>query len=366
MPDVLPYQPGAGRGIQSAMAQVKAHEVDGWLARPRRETPIVLIYGPDRGLVSERARRFAESTGVALDDPFSVMRIDAAELDKEPGRLLDGANTIPMFAGRRLLWVRNAQGQKTLADDVKALCAAPPADTVVLIEAGDLKKGTGLRAVVESAGAAMALPCYADDARSVDSVIDDELTKAGLLIEPEARALLRRNLGGDRMASRGEVAKLALYALGTGSISIDDVRALTGDVSAVSVDEAVDSILDGNLQGFDAAFARQALGASQTYAVLSALQRQLQALQVMRIGMEKNGTNAASAVASARPPVFFSRRRLVEQALGRWSSRTLAGILAKLHDTVLQTRRRPDLAVALAHKTLLEVAVSARQASKAR
>ncbi|MDQ6434157.1 DNA polymerase III subunit delta [Mesorhizobium sp. LHD-90] len=348
------------------MAQVKAHEVDGWLARPQPNTPVVLIYGPDRGLVSERARRFAEKAGVPLDDPFSVVKLDASDLDKEPGRLLDEANTLPMFAGKRLLWVRNAGGQKTLADDVKALCAAPPGDTTVLIEAGDLKKGVGLRAAVEAGKAAMALPCYNDDQRSVEAVIDDELRKAGASIEPEARALLRRNLGGDRMATRAEVAKLALYTLGRERITVDDVRALTGDVSAISVDEAVDAVLEGNLAAFDAAFARQALGASQAYAVLSALQRQVQALQLIRAAMERDGGNAASAVASARPPVFFSRRKLIEQALARWTSRSLARILERLQETVLQTRQRPDLAVASAHKALTEIAVSAARANGVR
>ena len=96
---------------------------------------------------------------------------------------------------------------------------------------------------------------------AVDSVIDDELRKAGLTIDPEARALLKRNLGGDRMATRAEVAKLTLYALGQREISADDVRALTGDVSAASVDLAVDAVLAGDLQAFDTAFSRLALGA---------------------------------------------------------------------------------------------------------
>ena len=46
-----------------------------------------------------------------------------------------------MFSARRLIWVRNAAAQKGLADAVKALCADPPRDAIVLIEAGDLKKG---------------------------------------------------------------------------------------------------------------------------------------------------------------------------------------------------------------------------------
>jgi DNA polymerase-3 subunit delta len=345
------------------MAQVKAHEVDAWLARPQQETSIVLVYGPDRGLVSERARRFAEKTGIPLDDPFSTIRLDAAEMDKDPGRLFTEANMVSMFSGRRLLWVRNAQGQKALADDIKALCAAPGADATILIEAGDLKKGLALRATVEAAKTAIALPCYQDDAAAIDKVIDEELRQAGLKIDPDARSLLKRLLGGDRMATRGEVAKLALYAMGQAEISADDVLALTGDVAAVSADMAVDAILAGDLQAFDAAFSRQATGTSQVYLVLTALQRQLLALQLMRAGMEREGTNPASAVATARPPIFFNRKRLIEQVLGRWSSEKIGELLARLHNTVLETRTRPGLAVALARKALIEFALDAKRSN---
>ncbi|TJV17876.1 MAG: DNA polymerase III subunit delta, partial [Mesorhizobium sp.] len=173
------------------MAQKKGYEVDSWLARPDPRVSIVLLYGPDRGLVAERARAFAGKTGLPLDDPFSVVRLDGSEVDRDEGRLLDEARTVPMFSDRRLLWVRNASGQKALADDVKALTAEPARDAIILIEAGDLKKGVGLRAIVEVADIAMALPCYADEARDIDTVIDDELRKAGMSMTLEARQALR-------------------------------------------------------------------------------------------------------------------------------------------------------------------------------
>ncbi|RUT99151.1 DNA polymerase III subunit delta, partial [Mesorhizobium sp. USDA-HM6] len=209
------------------MAQKKGYEVDSWLARPDPAIAIVLLYGPDRGLVAERAKTFATKTGLPLDDPFSVVKLDGAEVDRDEGRLLDEARTVPMFSDRRLLWVRNASGQKALADDIKALTAEPSRDAVILIEAGDLKKGTGLRAIVEAAGNAIALPCYADEARDLDTVIDDELRKAGMSMTLDARQALRRNLGGDRLASRGEIEKLVLYAHGKKEIDVDDVNALS-------------------------------------------------------------------------------------------------------------------------------------------
>ncbi|RTM10719.1 MAG: DNA polymerase III subunit delta [Hyphomicrobiales bacterium] len=339
------------------MAQKKGYEVDSWLARPDPSMGIVLLYGPDRGLVAERAKTFATRTGLPLDDPFSVVKLDGAEVDRDEGRLLDEARTVPMFSDRRLLWVRNASGQKALADDIKALTAEPARDAIILIEAGDLKKGTGLRAIVEAAGNAIALPCYADEARDLDSVIDDELRKAGMSMTLDARQALRRNLGGDRLASRGEVEKLVLYAHGRKEIGIEDINALSGDVSGASFDDAVDAMLDGKVGDFDIAFTRHCQSGGHPFLVLSSAMRQLQAMQAMRGQMESGGRNAASVVAGARPPVFFSRRKLVEKTLERWNVEALGRALNRLQTAVLQTRKRPDLSEALARQALLGIAI---------
>ncbi|MEO5323191.1 DNA polymerase III subunit delta [Mesorhizobium sp. CC13] len=339
------------------MAQKKAHEVDSWLARPAPEAVIVLIYGPDRGLVSERAAAFAAKTGLPLDDPFSVVKLDAGEVERDSGRLVDEARTVPMFSPRRLIWVRNAGAQKSLADDVRALTAEPPRDAVILIEAQDLKKGAPLRTVVEGAFCGMALPCYGDEARDLETIIDDELRAAGLTMALDARNALRRSLGGDRLATRGELQKLTLYAMGKGEISLDDVKAMTGDVSALSLDDAVDAALGGNIAEFDAAFTKQCQNGSQAAQLLAAALRHLQNLHLMRGELEGGNRNAAAIIATARPPVFFSRKRAVERALTSWSSAALDRALARLQATTLQTRRRPELAVALARQAMLGIAV---------
>ena len=41
------------------MAEIKAHEFDQFARRRARDFRIFLIYGPDRGLVSERASELA-------------------------------------------------------------------------------------------------------------------------------------------------------------------------------------------------------------------------------------------------------------------------------------------------------------------
>jgi DNA polymerase-3 subunit delta len=347
------------------MAQKKAHEVDAWLARPDPRISIVLLYGPDRGLVAERARGFAGKTGLPLDDPFSVVKLDAGEIDREESRLLDEARTISMFSDRRLLWLRNAGAQKRLADDIKLLVQEPPQDAIILIEAGDLKKGAGLRAIVEAGATAMALPCYGDEDRDIDAVIDDELRKAGMTMTLEARLALRRNLGGDRLASRGEIEKLLLYAHGQKEIALEDVKAMTGDVSGQSFDDAVDALLEGKIDAFDSAFTRHCQGGgSQAFMVLSAAMRQFHAIHAMRGAVEKTGQGAAGVIAAQRPPIFYARRKLMEQALDRWSADAVSRALARLQAAVLQTRRRPDLSVALARQALLGIALESARLNR--
>lgn len=342
------------------MAQKKAHEVDGWLRKPDPRFSIVLVYGPDQGMVTERARSFAGQTGVDLEDPFSVTRLDVTEAE-QPGRLVEEAFTIPMFAARRLLWVRNVGQQKPVAEAVKQLCDSPPPDAVILIEAGDLKKGSPLRSAVEAAPMAMALPCYADEARDLDRLLDETFEPAGVRLTMEARALLKRNLGGDRLGTRGELEKLTLYAHGKEVVDYDDVAALTGDVASRSVDEVIDAALGGQLRDFDLTFQRHVQAGGHPYLLLAAMTRQLHGLQVMRSALD-GGRNASDVVNSARPPIFFARKKAVENALRRLRAPTISRALDRLSVALLESRRRPDLAEALIRQALLGIAVeSARQ-----
>jgi DNA polymerase-3 subunit delta len=344
------------------MAQKKSHEVDGWLARPDPAMAIVLVYGPDRGLVSERAKLFASKTGLDLHDPFAVVKLEAAEVESDPGRLIDEATTVSMFGGKRLIWLRNAGTHKGMAEALKVIADKPPQDAIVLIEAGDLKKTAPLRTVAEGARAAMALPCYADESRSIDQLLDQELQAANMTITLEARQLLKSQVGGDRLASRGEIQKLILYSAGQSTIEIDDVTASLGDVASVSADQVVDAILQGKLVEMDEKMQRALSSGTMPFLLLSATMRQFQSLSALRAEMDKAGRSASSVVAGARPPVFFARRSIVESALARWTGDALAQGLDRLQQTVLLTRRRPELAVEVTRQTLLALGVqSARR-----
>lgn len=339
--------------------QLKPNEIDGFLKRPDPVIGSLLVYGPDRGLVGERAAAFAAATGVDLADPFSVTRIDAADIDADPGRLLSDLRTVALFAGKRIVWVRGASTQKELLEAI-ATVEAGAAEALLIIEAGDLKKSSALRTQAEAGRRTVAAPCYADDSRGLDSLIDSVLSAEGMSIALDARAALRERLGGDRLASRGEIAKLVLYCGERRQITHEDIDAVIGDASAQSTDGVVDALLGGDARKFDVAYARAISAGVHPFVMLSAATRQLQMLALMRDGMDRDGRGASAAVAAARPPVFFSRRAAVENALQRMDGAVLARALDRLQQAVLTTRRQSDLAEEVARQALLGLTLANR------
>ena len=194
------------------MVAVKASDVDTYLARPDRAAPVVLVFGPDAGLVSERVNAVIAASVDDPADPFSLVRLDGEDLSAQPARLVEEAQTIPLFGGRRAVWVK--AGSRNIAPAVEELLALPACECRVVIEAGDLRRNAPLRALCERAKNAAALPCYADGERELGRLVDSEMRAAGLTLAPDARALLIPLLGGDRAASRSELRKLVLYAAG--------------------------------------------------------------------------------------------------------------------------------------------------------
>lgn len=339
------------------MSEVKSHEFDSFLQKSAALYRLFVLYGPDRGLVSERAGAIAARSGVPLDDPFSITKLDAGDLQQSPGRLLDEVNSIGLFGGEKLVWVRGAANEKALVDALQILAGEPPTGSTVLVEAGDLKKGSALRKVAETARSVAIIACYSDDARSLQALIDKELGEEKLGITPAARERLMEGLGGDRIASRNEVRKLALYCRGKATVEESDVTDIVGDASAISVDDAVDAVLKGDLDGL--LHAMQKITASKTpaFLVLQGCLRQFQQLDLMRAEMDSGRQQAGQVIATLGRHLHFRRKPIIEAALRHWTAPAIRRELARLQNTVLQSRTRQSLEESMVLQNLLAIAV---------
>lgn len=342
------------------MTAVKAGDVDALIRRvPDPRIVCLLVYGPDAGLVTERAASLAQKFVADPDDPFSLVRLDGDVLASDPGRLIDEAGTIGLFGGTRTIRVR--AGSRNIAPSVETLLKGETAGARVVIEAGDLAKSAPLRTACERSPKALALPCYPDDARALAELIDRTLGEHGLRIEREAREVLAGGLGADRRASLSEIEKLALYARGQGHVSLDDVEAIGSDVAASVLNTLIDAAFAGRGSEIEREIRRFRHEGLDPAAMLGAGLRH--ALTLLSARLDNPGASASVMVANWRG-LHFKRRTIVEAQFSRWSPDALRDAIAGLQEAVLACRRADaNLAHALASAALLRIAGEARRRS---
>lgn len=341
------------------MTALKSGDIDRFVADPDSAHPIVLVYGPDAGLVRERVDALVRASVDDTNDPFALARLDGEMLTANHARLVEEATTVPLFGGRRAVLVQ-VSARHNIAPAVEIAAKAPLRDVRVIIEAGDLKKTSPLRKLCESAKSAVALPCYMDGAKDIARLIDEEMRAANLTLAPDARAALAGLLGGDRLASRAELRKLALYAQGREHVELADVAAVVSDASDLALDGVIDAAFAGKTASTETEFAKARAGGATPSTILSTAIRQAAALHKIKLALD-GGERLENAMRAARPPVHFTRQRDVEAALRIWPSSRLLRAMEQLADASLEARRQASLAETIAHRTLLALAVNARR-----
>ncbi len=321
-------------------------DLEAALARGTVPAPVLLVYGPDAGLVGERVRRLLEVATGGADDPFRVVVLEGERLAREPQRLAEEALALAFDGGGRVVRVREADDRCARA--VEGLLAGPPPVATVVLEAGELGPRSRLRRLVEAAKAAAACPCYREEGRDLARTLEGLLSAEGLRAGPGVVEWLTGHLGADHGVTRREIEKLALYVgdRADRTVRLEDVEAVVADATAVGLDRLVQALLAGRVAEVERVLDRLEAAGEAAVTLLRAAAREL--LRLWRLAAEvEAGTPPRRAVETARPPVFFRLRPLYVAVLARCDRRRLAVLLAALQEAELLCKRTgsPERAV---------------------
>jgi DNA polymerase-3 subunit delta len=309
--------------------KIAPRDADSFAASPPAAVRAVLVYGPDDGLVRERAMRLVTAVAETPADPFRVAEIPAARLNEQPALLRDEAAALSLTGGRRAVRVREASdrfGAEALADFLKS---PPPGDTLVVVEAGDLPPRSVLRHLFEGAREGAALPCYADDARALRRLAQAVLGERRIRISEEALDFIADHLGSDREVSRRELEKLALYAGDGGTIALDDAIACVGDSAGLTLEDVAFAAAAGDSAALDRGLTKAFGEGLAAVAVLRAALRHFQRLY-QTAARVRAGESEVAAMKALRPAVFFKYEDRFRAALRRWREEELVRALRHL------------------------------------
>ncbi len=302
-------------------------QIDPFVKQPDPAARVILVYGPDDGLMRERAKMMGKTIVADLNDPFNAVTIDGKSLVEDKARLNDEAHAMSMMGGARLIRVENADDKITPV--IKDYLTKPSAHNLVILQAGELGPRSTLRMLIEKAANAAPVPCYLDDERTIANIVRESLGEQGFRIAPDAASFLAAASLGDRARVRSEIEKLATYMGEVKTITLEDAQACSGATGLKSADDLVYACAGGQVEAALAAF-DYIIGEGDGFMrPLRTLQNHFRKLHAARVKLDA-GDALDLIVKAQQPPIFFKVEPAFRAQVMRWTVPQLEKILLRL------------------------------------
>lgn len=336
--------------------KLQTRQIEGFLKAPPKEIRAILVYGPDSGLVKERAKTLCLTQLSDINDPFNSAHLTGEIIEDDPSRLPDEANAGSLMGGNRLLRITDAGNE--VAPALKAwLKANPSPDTLVVMEAGDLKPKDALRKLCEAEGNAAAVPCYVEDERALTPLIRDSMRELGHPINADAIAFLASAVKGDRARARMEMEKLALY-MGheKRAITLEDAQQSAGDIGLYSLDDLTYAFTGGNRELALKSVRVLMEEGNEPIVILRTLQNHISRFHLVKTLLEDKNMPLDLAMDALQPKVFFKTADMFKAQINRWPSKKCRAVLSRLADVEARTKQTGTPVETLLNQLILSTA----------
>jgi DNA polymerase-3 subunit delta len=285
------------------------------------------IVGPDTHLAEAALERIlAAAVGADREGAVQVLHGDETTW----GRLVESARTGSLFAPRRAIVVRAAEGLKGDEEPLLAYLEDPsPGVTLVLLAAKPDKRRTAWKRYLAEATVSSAEP---KRGQALRAYVADELRRRGLRLEPEALEELLERVGQDLRRLLGEVDKLEAFRQGDKPLTAEDVAAVSGRGMARPL-----YLLSDAIAARDAATCLSLLEAlldegEEPLRILGTLHRSLRQVRKVRSLQQERASREEMARALDLPEKLAFKLNGLIGAAGRWSEPEIVRALRGLNN----------------------------------
>ena len=292
----------------------------------RSDVRLFFVFGQDESA----AASIASALIARLGPDSEAIEIESAKLRSDPALLSDEAASQSLFGGARHIRLHFAREEGVEA--VANLLSAEQAGNPVIATAGDLKKTSKLRTLIEGSPRALSYICYP---LSEGEAVDQAVAAAGALglrIDRTLAAQIVRYTGQDRRLVAMELEKLSLYYDSAPdrvvTVEPQALSALAAETAEEDINALVNQVLTGDAKALGRTIIEARAIGIEAIRIIRALQRRIALLTGMRAKVE-DGANAG-AVVRANRAIFWKEQGAFTQQVQRWTAPRLAGLNAHL------------------------------------
>lgn len=345
------------------MALVKAYAAATIFTKINPDIRLYLLGGEGEG----QCRHLRDTLVASLGADAEAIDLKGDVLRADPARLSDEAAAVSMFGGPRWISIHLTSGSgEEILPAVEALLSAPAAGNPVVAIVAGLTARSKLTQLAEKSAAAIAVICYAPEARDGARLVEQFADNAGLQLARELPAMISESAGHDPAIIAQEVERLALYLDASPQqqkrADIAEWQAIAPARGDEDMGDAIDIILGGRLNLLPDTLARLENGGMLGINMVRMLALRIQTLARLRVAVDA-GQSADAVVRAPSSGIFFKAQGAVAGQLMRWNGERLARALVALHGVERQLKDTRQPGELLLRHALLALTQSAAQAA---
>lgn len=265
------------------------------------DEPLQVMECADRIRIEARKRDYMEREIMDVDAQFDW------------NLLLDSANSLSLFADKRILELRLPSGKpgKIGSKVLQEYAQRPADDAILIISSGKLEssaKNTKWFKTLDQQG--VVIQCWPVKVEQLPAWINQRLMSRGLTADQQAVQLLADRVEGNLLAASQEVDKLFLL-YGAGKLSLEQTASAVADSSRFNVYDLVDTALAGNVVRTARIISGLKSEGVEPVIMLWALSREI------RLIAKISGANMSADAAMSKQRVWDNRKALIRRALSR-------------------------------------------------
>ena len=307
----------------------------------------ILIYGTDRGKVSAIAQSLVTFSKSVYKDQLEIIKPSPDKFNNNDTSFLELMNQKSIFYNKTI-FLLDLDLIKIYKEDIISLRNNPSSKSnIIIFESASLAHDSFILKVFKKQSNLICVACYQDNEKNIRNSIESYAMEFGLIIDKDSISHLAKKLGNDKLITKSEIEKLAIYA-DNKPLSYADLMDGTGDNSVLGMYKITDNFLLKNEVDVNYIYDRLIESGLSNFIIIRSLIRHLQILYQAKIAKKE-------FVTSIKPAFHFSRHKDVQEQLNYISIKKIEKFLTKLNILEKECKLFPNLSNILVKKFLKNI-----------
>ena len=304
---------------------------------------LCLLYGENFGLKKD-IREFIKITIKQEDDNVEILSLYEDEILNDDKNFYNLIYSGSLFSNKKIVTIHEASDK--IVKKINDIYDNNPKNVFIIIFSEILEKKSKLRNFFEKNKNTICIPCYQDNEKNLEIILQNEIKKNNISLSREAINLIIEKANSDRLNLKNEIEKIKSFSLNKKKLELDEIKFLINFSGDYKSDILINECLCGNISQYKKIVSEIYIGTINQILLLRILSNKTQRLLNLK-EKESETKDLDNLINSSKPPIFWKEKPLIKKQLSIWNLKDLKKIIDQINSTELQCKKNPQIAKAI-------------------